>query len=151
MSCTCPVNKLIRIQSDTEGHCISSFKNIYRERLCSSCLATTEDFPVAMKAAGMAPTDHWHPQLMLGVGMYIKKILEDAIFCKQNDYASLSLDNIQREVTKIRDSLADYEMGNITHDDDIENKERMLSALEFELKARALKKASESVIQPASG
>lgn len=147
MPCQCPVKKLLRIQVDSKGECLSSFKNIHNDRLCATCQQSLEDFPVHMRAAGMAPTDHWHPQLMLGVAHYIKNILEDAIFCKNMNYSSLSLEEIRSEAIQVRDSLEDLEMEKIMHDNDdneellneIEFKKQILSGLEFELKSRALR------------
>lgn len=152
-SCDCPVRKTVGLQITDSVLCTSSFNNIHPERLCSTCLASLQPFTDQMRAVGVALIDHWHPLLFLGIAIYTKNLLKDSLLCKQMDFGSLSLDELNRELRDSIISLEEYELEKHFHyqDDEVPDQlessinhlKEIIPALQFEFRVRKIQETKK--------
>ncbi len=134
---------------DTDGT-VRSFFYGGDSPLCSYCEKCSAPFPSHWIGAGYSWIDHFHPRLLYYLVDHTTKLLEKAIFCKEKNYESLSqadLENLIRNTYAFSRSLNRTQTDFMWSNDEtpsglvseIENTQKELEALEFELKSRSLR------------
>lgn len=157
-SCRCEMEHYPVTTVETkEGKYKVSFQ-IPHDQLCSHCQKSLEPFPEHYRGAGMSFIDHWHPRLLLIAAGHQEELMKKAIFCKEKKYGDLSLDEIKkltkdtwdysrylrRTETNFEWSDREVPSGLLNAMDD---NEKELECLEFEVKSRELRNKLTSSVQ----
>lgn len=133
-----------------DGRCKVRYQNIDVEHMCEKCQKTFGDFPSHWIGAGYSRYDHYHPRLLLETANYQERLLERAIVSKQEDYMSLSneeLETVKQEIYDesryLRRSETDFQWRNEDVPqgllDAIDRNDEKMEAIDFEKKSRTLR------------
>lgn len=148
-SCRCEMEHYpVTTKQTKEGKFTVSFQ-ISHHKLCSHCQKSLEPFPEHYKGAGMSVIDHWHPRLLLIAAGHQEELMKKAIFCKQQKYAELSNEELQKLVKDTYDYSRYLERSETNFQwndrevpsgllDAISDIEKEMEALDFEVLSREL-------------
>ena len=153
--CECNLDSSALISRiETDGTLKVWFDTFVSTDVCYRCKRSLDPFPNHWIGAGYSELDHYHPQLLLLSKEHSIHLLEQALFCKENKYDTLSNEDFEslvkttytyfRHLKKTESDCLFEDVpipANLSQE--IEKTEEEIEALEFEAKSRLLRGAIE--------